>query len=256
VSEIFGAVYSNAYNLMYGEKDYASECDLIERLFQRYSTNSVSGLLDLGCGTGNHAFVMAKRGYDVVGVERSPHMLALAEQRLSQAPNAKLCFRPGDIRAVELGQQFDAALIMFAVLGYQIEDNEVLSTLTAARRHLKPGALLIFDVWYGPAVVHEKPSERTRVIPTREGSILRVASGELDIPNHICTVRFQLRQLEGDRLVAETQETHRMRYFFAEDLNMFLERSGFKLVRLGAFPEFDQEPSETTWNVLCVARAV
>jgi hypothetical protein len=44
VSVPFGAVYSDAYDLLYSDKDYASECDLIERLFQRYSAIPVSSV--------------------------------------------------------------------------------------------------------------------------------------------------------------------------------------------------------------------
>jgi hypothetical protein len=56
--------------------------------------------------------------------------------------------------------------------------------------------------------------------------------------------------------VSEIQETHRMRYFFPLELSFFLDSSGFSLERLGAFPKFDDEPDETTWNVVAVARAV
>jgi hypothetical protein len=145
---------------------------------------------------------------------------------------------------------------MFAVLGYQVENHEVLSTLKAARRHVNKGGLLIFDVWYGPAVLHQRPSERAKVIPTPEGRMLRVASGELNTSAQTCSVKYQLWQLSGERVVAETQETHCMRYFFPRELDLFLESSGFSPVRLGVFPDFDKDPNETTWNVLSVARAV
>jgi hypothetical protein len=64
-----------------------------------------------------------------------------------------------------------------------------------------------------------------------------------------------VRRLEGGELVAETEETHAVRYFYTLELNLFLESSGFSLLRLGAFPEFDKDPDDATWNVLGVARA-
>jgi SAM-dependent methyltransferase len=256
VSVQFGAVYSDAYDLLYSDKDYASECDLIERLFQRYSAIPVSSVVDFGCGTGNHVFGLSSRGYNVVGVDRSEHMLAVASDRLSQTPGGqKVRFEQGDIRSIDLKHQFDAAVIMFAVLGYQTENRDVLATLKTARNHLKPGALLVFDVWYGPAVLHQRPSNRIKVIPTRDGKILRASSGELDVPHHSCTVRFHLWQLAGGRLVNEIEETHLMRYFFPLELSVLLECSGFSLVRLGAFPEIDQDPDENTWSVIAVGRA-
>lgn len=56
--------------------------------------------------------------------------------------------------------------------------------------------------------------------------------------------------------MAETKECHSVRYFFPLELALFLECSGFAPIQLGAFPEFDRSPDETTWNVLGVARAV
>jgi SAM-dependent methyltransferase len=257
MSEIFGSTYADAYNQLYNDKDYAAECDLIEQLFRRYSTVPVSSVLDLGCGTGNHAFPVSHRGYEVVGVERSDGMLALAQKKLSQnGDKGTVHFQKGDIRDVDLGRKFDAALMMFAVLGYQVENGDVLAALKTARRHLEPGGLLICDFWYGPAVLHQRPSERVRIVPGESGDLLRAASGELDTAGHTCTVRFHVWQLNHDRLVAETDETHLMRYFFPQELRLLLDCSGLSLLRLGAFPDFDRQPDESTWNVLAVARAV
>jgi SAM-dependent methyltransferase len=257
MSEVFGEAYANAYNLLYSDKDYNAECDLIHRLFQRYADNSVSTVLDLGCGTGNHVFPLSQRGYEVVGIDRSESMLALARQRSSEhSGGGHVVFRQGDVRNVQIGRQFDAAAMMFAVLGYQVGNSDVLATLKTVRAHLRPNGLFIFDVWYGPAVLRQRPSERIKVTPTQDGRILRVASGDLDVARHTCSVRFHVWQLAGQRLEAETEETHVMRYFFPLELNLFLESSGLTPIRLGAFPDFDQEPDETTWNVLGVARAV
>jgi hypothetical protein len=146
--------------------------------------------------------------------------------------------------------------MMFAVLGYQLENRDVLAALRTARKHLHAGGLFIFDVWYGPAVLCQGPSERVKVIPTDRCQILRVASGELDIQRHLCKVSYRLWKIEGERLAGQTEETHRMRYFFPLELDLFLESSGFIPVRLGAFPEFDRDPDTTTWNALALARAV
>ncbi|MEM3484223.1 MAG: class I SAM-dependent methyltransferase [Candidatus Methanomethyliaceae archaeon] len=257
MSEVFGPVYADAYDLLYYDKDYAAECDLIKRIFHDFGQGAIRCVLDLGCGTGNHAIPLAQRGYEVVGVDRSESMLAHARRKAANLQgNNKVIFHRGDIRNVDLKREFDAVLMMFAVLGYQHENADVLSALRTARRHLRPDGLLVFDVWYGPAVLQQRPCQRVKVIPTPEGQILRVASGELDIRHHICTVHFHVWLLEGKQLVAETEEKHPVRYFFPLELELFLECSGFDLIRLGAFPEFDREPDEATWNALGVARAV
>lgn len=256
MTDEFSSFYADAYDLLYQDKDYAAECDLIERLFQRCGDGPIRRILDLGCGTGNHALPLARRGYEVVGVDRSEDMLAQARRKADPESDGRVVFYQEDLRRIDFHQQFNAALMMFAVLGYQLENADVLSALRAARQHLRPGGLLLLDVWYGPAVLRQKPSDRAKVIPTENGRILLVASGKLDVQRHLCGVSYHLWRLEGDQLIGETEETHWMRYFFPLELNLLLECSGFTPIRLGAFPEFDREPDETTWNAMAVARAV
>jgi len=60
--------------------DYSNWADYIEEIFQK-NKKDVSLLLDLGCGTGSFCIEMAKRGYDMIGVDLSPDMLSCARKR-------------------------------------------------------------------------------------------------------------------------------------------------------------------------------
>ncbi len=256
MKEAFGPIYADAYDLLYDDKNYAAECELINHIFRTYSGVPVRSVLDLGCGTGNHAFLLAERGYEVVGVDRSESMLVQAQKKVAFLSNMKgTHFQRADIRSVDLQRHFDAVLMMFAVLSYQLGNSDVLSALRSSRRHLNLGGLFIFDFWYGPAVLRQQPSQRFKVVPTPEGQILRVASGELDTDRHVCTVNINLWRWEEGRLAVKTEERHSVRYFFPLELARFLEFSNFSLIRLGAFPQFDRSPDQTTWNVLGLAQA-
>lgn len=248
---VFGGGYAAAYDELYQDKDYAAECDLIEDVFRSDALTPVRRVLDLGCGTGSHAVRLAERGYSVVGVDRSEDMLRRARERDSSAR-----FLASDITSIDLGETFDAALIMFAVLGYLTDNTLVRAALGAARRHVTTGGLLFADVWYGPAVLAQRPSERVKVIATPGGGqVIRAASTELDARRDLCTVHYQLWRLEDGKLTAQVREEHPMRYFFEPELQAFLTEAGFELVRIGGFPLLDEEPSEHTWNVAFVARA-
>jgi SAM-dependent methyltransferase len=249
---VFGADYAAAYDALYQDKDYAAECDLIEQIFELYGSGRVRRVLDLGCGTGGHAVPLAERGYTVVGVDRSTQMLELARARSSACR-----FEYGDITNADLGETFDAVLMMFAVLGYQTSNAEAQAALATARRHMQSGGLFVADVWYGPAVLSQRPTDRTRVVdlPNAE-SVIRIASAELDMRAQACSVAYHLWRIADGRVTSEIRERHRMRYFFPLELELLLADAGLELVRLGAFPQLEVEPNDSTWNVTIVARAV
>jgi SAM-dependent methyltransferase len=255
MSEIFGQVYAPAYDLLYRAKDYNGETQMLGRLFQKYSAQPVRSILDLGCGTGNHALRLAAQGYRVVGIDRSEEMLTIANQKADeQAVN--IPFHHADIRDADLGEIFDAVLMMFAVLGYQIVDADVQRALQTARRHLQPNGLLFFDIWYGPAVLAQGPEERVRTIEQAGKTWTRTSSGRLETQRNLCHVEFQLRRMSGERILEEMNESHTVRYFFAKEIDWLLDSSGFRRLRLGAFPEFDRDPDHTTWNVMVVTVSV
>ena len=256
MKEVFQSSYAEIYDRVYQDKDYILECDVIEQLFKAHGKGSMREVLDLGCGTGNHAIPLARRGYNVVGVDRSEAMLLHAERKAAEAGiKENLAFHRSDVRSLELGRQFDAALMMFAVLGYQLTNADVLAALRAARRHVRIDGLLIFDVWYGPAVLKQGPSLRTKTVSGSGSQITRSSSGTLDASRHICEVQFDVVKSEAGRTLEKTQETHLMRFFFPLELELFMETSEFSLIQLASFPHIDREPDETTWNVLGVARA-
>jgi SAM-dependent methyltransferase len=252
---VFDRDYSSAYDLLYRDKEYDAECALLRRIFLDYGQGGIRSVLDLGCGTGNHALRLVRMGYRVTGVDLSPHMLSLAAEK-AQREGLTLTLVPGDIRTVRVEGTFDAAVMMFAVLGYQTGDDDVEAALANARLHLREGGLFVADIWYGPAVLAQRPGERTLELAIPGGTILRESSGRLEEEKHLCHVHFRLQERIEGRPPAVTEEDHRMRYFFPGELEDLLCRAGFSLLRLGAFPELDREPDGTTWNAICVARAV
>lgn len=248
---VFGEAYASAYDATYAGKDYDRECDLIERAFIAHG-DSVRTVLDLGCGTGNHALRLAAHGYAVTGVDVSPQMLGVARAK-ADAARADVCFVAGDARYVDAGGTYDAALMMFAVLGYQHTNADVRAVFSNTRRMLRPGGLLVFDAWHGPGVLADPPAPRTRVIETGQGSVQRAASAEMDVRRHLCTVHYALQPVDGG---AATRETHVVRYFFPMELEMHLEASGFRLLSMRAFDDTDREPDARDWNLFAVAQAV
>jgi SAM-dependent methyltransferase len=256
VTEIFGENYADAYDAIYRSKDYDSEVDLIERILLRHGLDGLRRLLDLGCGTGNHALPLAQRGHTVVGIDRSPAMLTQARAKASIARDGSVVFHERDIRELDLGQRFDAVLMMFTVLGYQLEDADVIAALATARRHLEPGGLFVFDVWNGPAVLADRPRERQVSVTDGSSRIIRKTHVFLDIPRHLCHVCFDLERIDANGRTEHWKEEHVVRYYFSQELELALRQNRFKLLHLRSFPDDKAPADERAWNVIGVARAV
>jgi SAM-dependent methyltransferase len=186
----------------------------------------------------------------------SPAMIELAE---AKSAALDLPVRPqwlvGDARTFAAEGSFDVATMMFAVLGYMTTNEDVIAALKNVRRHLRPGGVFVFDVWYGPAVLTVRPEARVRVLEGQDGGqTLRAASTEIDSFRHLANVTFRLWTMQGDRYLGATEERHQMRYFFPQELQLFLSQAGFHAVEIRAFPD-GADPSDDTWNVYCTAIA-
>jgi SAM-dependent methyltransferase len=251
---VFNQLYANQYDTLYGDKDYAGECDLVEAALARLGRQAVH-LLDVGCGTGGHVRELAGRGYQCTGVDLSPAMLEVARDK-AQGLQPIPVFIEGDARSFTAPGLFDAAIMMFAVVSYLTSNDDVMAGLRNIRRHLSAGAVFMCDFWYGPAVLSVRPNERIRVLQTAEGArTIRAAATSVDSFHHTADVSFRLWSLEGDRLTGETSETHRMRYFFPQEFVFMLAQAGFTLTSLTAFPSLDRPVDDQTWNAFCVAEA-
>jgi len=245
--------YSNYYDTLYAEKDYTEECDFVEKVFNEYADQSVKSVLDLGCGTGGHAVLLAQRGYALTGVDISESMLSIARQKAIEL-NLPINYHLQDIRQLNLGDTFDAVISMFAVMGYQTSNADLEMGIQAVQQHLVPGGLFIFDGWFGPAVLATRPAERTKIIETETGRVIRHAHPELDVTNQLVRVFYKIIHLHDDKLVDEIDEAHSMRFFFYQEIKYFLERNGFQLLKISPFLELDRKITESDWNMTVIAR--
>ena len=254
---VFGREYADQYDLLYKDKDYEAECDLLAITFRRFANAPVETVLDLGCGTGNHALPLAQRGYQVTGVDRSEEMLAAAQAKASSALEHSHVpkFLRGDIRTLDLGRSFDAVISMFAVVSYMTTNDDLAAAFRTARRHLSPGGLFFFDAWFGPAVLRDRPVDRYKIVAAEGERIIRFAHPELDVLNHTVQVNYKLLRLAGDRVLDEVDESHIMRFFFPQELTHYLEDADLRVVRLCPFMDLEREPGELDWIVAVVAEA-
>lgn len=113
-------------------------------------------VLDLACGFGRHSIQLAKRGYEVAGLDLS---MALLQRALNEAQRRSLSikFIHGDMRELNFSEIFDACFCWGTSFGY-FDDRTNVEVLKGIHRSLKPGGRLLIDVVNRDYVVAEMPS--------------------------------------------------------------------------------------------------
>ncbi|MFB2982295.1 class I SAM-dependent DNA methyltransferase [Microseira sp. BLCC-F43] len=253
--QVFGN-YASYYDLLYRDKDYVGEANHVHTLIQRYMPEAET-ILELGCGTGIHASLLADKGYQICGVDRSKEMLESAQQRLltlSQEQASKLQFVLGDMQTVRLDKKFDVVISLFHVVSYQTTNQALQAAFATAKEHLKPGGIFLFDCWYGPAVLSDRPMVRVKRLEDEKIMVTRIAEPVLQPNQNTVDVKYQV--LIRDRTtdaVEELREVHAMRYLFKPEVDWLFSQHEFDSIATGEWMT-DREPGCNTWNVYFIGR--
>lgn len=225
--------YAKYYNTLYNDKDYESECIEIDNIIKKHLKKDNISIVDLGCGSGRHAKIFKKMGYDVVGIDKSGEMIQLAKK------DNNINFSVGDITNFELEKKVDVAVSLFHVVSYLITDKELDDFFDNVIKNTTDDALLIFDVWCGHGVLTEKPEVRKKYVD----NITKTVIPTVNLENQ--TVNMKITVEDKDKI----EETHTMRYFFPRELKKILKDKRFKLLNNSL-----ECVKHDTWNMLIVCK--
>jgi len=221
------ARFAKYYDLVYEElHDYLGECDSLEVLFRRFVGRRPRSILDLGCGTGNHAVILGKRGYEVVGLDRSRPQLAVARAKVD-GRGLPVTFVQNDMYRFALRRRFDAAVCMFGGFGYLLSNRDVVSHFAAVRRHLAADGLYVFEFWQESGVVSGRRGWFLRERPFR---IIRLDQSTYHPLRHRLSVEFRFFVFDRDRLRDRFDESHVLRVYRVAEVRRLLALAGMRLV--------------------------
>lgn len=221
--------YAYCYNLIYKDKDYRAEAEKIDFLIKKYAEGSAK-IINFGCGTGKHDIELEKLGYNVKGIDMSLVMIDVAKKSVDSNSNA-VSFEVADIRNYKPKEKYDVVISLFHVISYQHKNEDALAAFRSARNSLNAGGTFIFDVWYGPGVLTDKPSIRVKEIEDDNNRLIRIARPTLHDKRNVVDVDYEVLVINKQTDNVKTiQEIHNMRYFFRPELDLLLRQTGFELV--------------------------
>lgn len=242
-------LYSDYYDLLYLDKNYKEEVDFV---FTHCAKKNGIKILELGCGSGGHAEFFVENGNIVYGIDLSTRMIEKALQKRID----KFYPSQGNIVDFELNEIFDVAASMFHVISYLNRNIDLLNCFNNVNNHLKLGGLFIFDYWYGPAVLSQKPETRIKNFESEDVKITRMAKSELITEKNVVNVNFNIQVMS--KLLNEKHEfneLHSMRYFSIPEIEFFATQAGFELIKTEELIS-KNDPGENTWAVCSILKKI
>ena len=239
---------AGVYDSINSGVDYGKWADLFERSFDKHLAGRPELVLDLACGTGRRTLEMAKRGYDMIGVDGSAEMLARATDSLYDMIDSgelsdespRPLFLCQDMREFELYGTVGAVLSCLDSLNYLTEDGDLEKCFATVHNYLDPDGLFMFDMntpykfknIYGEnAYVYDMEAKDDR--PAQ----FCVWQNFYDEESRLCDFYLTLFEERADGGYDRADEEQRERCYTMDEIRDALEKTGFEL--LSVFADLD-----------------
>jgi SAM-dependent methyltransferase len=246
-------LYARFYDL-----DYAGfDADLY--MIQQYALRCGSPILELGCGTGRLLLPLARRGYQVTGVDVSAAMLEVARRKVTaEKLDSHVTLLQQDMRDLDLGGRFNLAFAAINSFMHMMTAGDQLAALARVRRHLNPGGLLLLDL-FNPDLNRLLDSRGQVVLdkvmadPETGCQLMRFRTQTVDHGQQIIHTTYLLDQVDGEGHVRRTLVPFSLRYLFRGELDLLLRHAGFEIEALYGSYDLD-ELSDDSDKMIAVAR--
>ncbi len=241
----FKKYYSKYYNIVYKKKDYKSEINYIINILGS-RIKSIKSILELGSGTGSHAYYLIKKGFKLTCVEQSKDMISNFKVK-----SKKVKIINKDLKKIRLKKRFDLVLSIFHVINYMIKENDLNSFFKTASFHLKKGGYLLFDTWYYPAVKYDPPKKIKKIFDDEYLIINRKALPK-KLSKKIYKIKYDISIFNKKNLKEmKFSEIHKIRAFDSKELNKISQKYNFKKTDNFAFLK-KIHPNKNNWGAVFI----
>ncbi|HJB88658.1 MAG TPA: class I SAM-dependent methyltransferase [Candidatus Blautia excrementigallinarum] len=240
--------FAQVYDLFMDNVDYEGWADCLEKHLKEEGIED--GLvLELGCGTGTMTGLLARRGYDMIGVDNSEEMLAEAMEKKVE-DGLDILYLLQDMQEFELYGTVRAAVSVCDSLNYITEKEELLQVFRLVNNYLDPGGIFLFDM----NTVHKYRDilgDDTIAENRDEGSFIWENSYDPDTGLNIYELAVFLPREDG--LYEKCEELHCQRAYEQAEIEALIREAGMEIV--GVYDAYTDKPaSPDSERLLFIAR--
>lgn len=237
---------ASSYDRLTNDVDYQQTVEFYKKILARENCHPRTAV-DLACGTGAVALILAREGLEVTGVDLSEEMLTVASQKALEQKNRPM-FVCQPLQELRLPRGVDLAVCALDSLDYILDPKDCREAIDRVYKVLNPGGIFIFDV-NTPEKLRAMDGQ---VFLDEDEDVYCVWRGEFDEESNICSYGMDLFQRQGN-VWQRSFEEHREYAYTREQLTGFLKDAGFTNIRVYADRSFD-EPAPGEQRIYFSAR--
>ncbi len=236
------APYYDQFMLRY--VNYRAWVDYIIKIFKHFQIQPKT-ILDLACGTGIPAMLLAQKGYRIIAVDNSLPMLAILENKVREK-GYDIKIINADMRNFVVPQEADAAISLYDSINYLLTESDLQSCFRCVATALKPDGLFVFDV--NTIFCLRDFWDNTETI-RQVNNIHSVWQSSFDPIQKISTLHLKVAI---DKKIS-FEEIHQERGYTTSEIEQNLKSAGFRDITFYEHLTF-LPPTETTLRIMVVAR--
>lgn len=241
------------YDAINKEIDYVRWADFIEKIIEKNSGFPEENLiLDLGCGTGKMTMELAKRGYDMTGVDLSSEMLDIARIEAEKNGISNILWLNQDMRNFELYGTVGVTVSCLDCMNHLTSVGDFKKCLSLVHNYLVPGGLFIFDM-NGKGKFENIYADNSYVMES--DSSMCVWQNFYNAKSGICNFYITLFNKNSDGSYDRYDEVQKEKMYTLRSLKRMLEEQGFEFI--GAYSDFDfSEATDENERIYIAAKCI
>ncbi|MFX1264653.1 MAG: class I SAM-dependent DNA methyltransferase [Promethearchaeota archaeon] len=225
-----------------------------ETLYLELANRFGSPILELACGTGRITFALAQAGYEITGVELSPEMLEIAQEKLRQLPKdvqSRVSLNHGDMTNFELDKRFAMVIIPWS-FKFLLTTDDQLACLRQVRKHLADEGAFILDLYHREII--ELPETEKFTAEIDRASITRTYTYSTDLVAQLrhCTALVDIVYSDGKTERIETEVV--VSIVMPREAELLVRTAGFEIAEEYGGDDFSEYTPEAPKRVLVLKK--